>query len=63
LAIGLIGIMALWLGIMKIAEEAGLVNAIARIVRPITVWLFPEVPPDHPAMSAMVLNMSANMLG
>lgn len=63
LAIGLIGIMALWLGIMKIAEAAGLVNAIARIVRPITIWLFPEVPPDHPAMSAMVLNMSANMLG
>lgn len=63
LAIGLIGIMALWLGIMKIGEAAGLVNAIARIVRPITVWLFPEVPPDHPAMSAMVLNMSANMLG
>ncbi|MBE9221464.1 nucleoside recognition protein [Cyanobacterium stanieri LEGE 03274] len=63
LAIGLIGIMALWLGIMKIAETAGLVSAIARIVRPITVWLFPEVPPEHPAMSAMVLNMSANMLG
>ncbi|MGY6528381.1 MAG: nucleoside recognition domain-containing protein [Cyanobacterium sp.] len=63
LAIGLIGIMALWLGIMKIAEAAGLVSAIARIVRPITIWLFPEVPPDHPAMSAMVLNMSANMLG
>ncbi len=63
LAIGLIGIMALWLGIMKIAEEAGLINAIARVVRPITLWLFPEVPPDHPAVSAMVLNMSANILG
>lgn len=63
LAIGLIGIMALWLGIMKIAEEAGLINAIARVVRPITLWLFPEIPPDHPAVSAMVLNMSANILG
>ncbi|MGF1540271.1 MAG: nucleoside recognition domain-containing protein [Pleurocapsa sp.] len=63
LAIGLIGIMALWLGMMKIAEEAGLINAIARVVRPITLWLFPEVPPDHPAVSAMVLNMSANILG
>jgi len=63
LAIGLIGIMALWLGMMKIAEEAGLINAIARIVRPITLWLFPDIPPDHPAVSAMVLNMSANILG
>ncbi len=63
LAIGLIGIMALWLGMMKIAEEAGLVGAIARLVRPITLWLFPEIPPDHPAVSAMVLNMSANILG
>jgi spore maturation protein A len=63
LSIGLIGIMALWLGIMKIAEVAGLINAIARIVRPITLWLFPDVPPDHPAVSAMVLNISANVLG
>jgi spore maturation protein A len=60
LSIGLIGIMALWLGIMKIAEVAGLIDAIARIVRPITLWLFPDVPPDHPAVSAMVLNISAN---
>lgn len=63
LSIGLIGIMALWLGIMKIAEVAGLINGIARIVRPITLWLFPDVPPDHPAVSAMVLNISANILG
>lgn len=63
LSIGLIGIMALWLGIMKIAEVAGLINAIARLVRPITLWLFPDVPPDHPAVSAMVLNISANVLG
>ncbi|MGF1489175.1 MAG: nucleoside recognition domain-containing protein [Prochloraceae cyanobacterium] len=63
LAIGLIGIMALWLGIMKIAEESGLVQSIAKIVRPIAVWLFPEVPPDHPAMGAIILNMAANILG
>lgn len=63
LAIGLIGIMALWLGIMKIAEESGLVNAIAKVVRPITIWLFPDIPPDHPAISSIVLNMSANVLG
>ena len=63
LAIGLIGIMALWLGMMKIAEESGLINVIAKIVRPITLWLFPDVPPDHPAISSIVLNMSANILG
>jgi len=63
LAIGLIGIMALWLGIMKIAEESGLMRIIAKVVRPITVRLFPDVPEDHPAMGSIVLNMSANMLG
>ncbi len=63
LAIGLIGIMALWLGIMKIAEESGLMRIIAKGVRPITVRLFPDVPEDHPAMGSIVLNMSANMLG
>ncbi|HBT20495.1 MAG TPA: spore maturation protein [Peptococcaceae bacterium] len=59
----LIGIMALWLGIMKLAEEAGIVKIIALLVRPITGYLFPSVPRDHPAMGAIVLNLSANMLG
>jgi spore maturation protein A len=63
LSIGLIGIMALWLGMMKIAEASGLINAIAFLVRPLTVRLFPDIPPDHPAISSMVLNMSANVLG
>ncbi|TLY29825.1 MAG: nucleoside recognition protein [Ignavibacteria bacterium] len=63
LAIGLIGIMALWLGIMKVAEEAGLVSKLARVLRPVTTRLFPDVPPDHPAMGAMIMNISANMLG
>ena len=63
IAIGLIGIMALWLGIMKIAEESGLIRIIARGLRPITVRLFPDVPEDHPAIGSIVLNMSANMLG
>lgn len=63
IAIGLIGIMALWLGIMKIAEESGLIRIIARGLRPITIRLFPDVPPDHPAIGSIVLNMSANMLG
>ena len=63
IAIGLIGIMALWLGVMKIAEESGLISLIARAVKPIMVRLFPDVPADHPAMGSIVLNMSANMLG
>ncbi len=63
LAIGLIGPMALWLGIMKVAEEGGLLRIIARAVRPVMIRLFPDVPPEHPAMSAMIMNMAANALG
>lgn len=63
IALGLIGIMALWLGIMKIAEEAGLINLIARAVKPITKFLFPSVPHDHPAIGSIIMNLSANMLG
>ncbi|OGQ88768.1 MAG: spore maturation protein [Deltaproteobacteria bacterium RIFOXYD12_FULL_56_24] len=63
LAIGLIGPMALWLGIMKVAEAGGLMRIVARRVRPLMVRLFPEVPPEHPAMSAMIMNMAANALG
>ena len=63
IAIGLIGIMALWLGIMKIAEESGLVNIIAKVIRPITIKLFPDIPSDHPAIGSIVLNMAANILG
>ncbi len=63
LAIGLIGIMALWLGIMKIAEKAGLINALAKGIRPLARWLFPDIPDGHPALGSIVLNMAANMLG
>ncbi len=63
ISIGLIGIMALWLGVMKIAEESGLIRVIARLLRPITIRLFPDVPPDHPAIGSIVLNMAANILG
>lgn len=63
LALPLIGLMALWLGIMRIAEKSGLVAIIARALRPLMRWLFPEVPPNHPAMGSIVMNMSANMLG
>jgi len=63
LALGLIGVMALFLGLMKIAEAGGLLTIIARLVRPLMVRLFPDVPADHPAMGAMIMNMSANALG
>lgn len=63
LAISLIGIMALWLGLVRILEVGGFMHTLARIVKPVMLRLFPDVPEDHPAMSAMVLNISANMLG
>jgi spore maturation protein A len=63
IALPLIGIMALWLGIMKIAEQAGIIRLLAAAIAPITRRLFPEVPTDHPAMGAMVLNIAANWLG
>jgi spore maturation protein SpmA len=63
IALPLAGVMALWLGLMKIAEKSGLVNLLARALRPLLRWLFPDVPPNHPAMGSMVMNMAANMLG
>jgi len=63
LALGLIGVMTLFLGLMKIAEAGGLLTIIARVIRPLMTRLFPDVPPDHPAMGAMILNLSANALG
>lgn len=63
IALPLVGIMAIWLGIMRLAERSGLVQVLARVLRPILRWLFPDVPADHPAHGAMVMNMAANMLG
>jgi spore maturation protein SpmA len=63
IALPLVGIMAIWLGIMRLAEQSGLVQIIARGLRPLLRKLFPDVPPDHPAMGSMVMNMAANMLG
>ncbi len=63
IALPLVGIMAIWLGIMRLAEKSGLVNLLARALRPVLRRLFPDVPPDHPAHGAMVMNMAANMLG
>ncbi len=63
LAIGLIGYIALFLGLMKVVEEAGGLRFMARLIRPILVRLFPDVPEDHPAMGAIVMNVAANALG
>lgn len=62
-ALELIGVMSFWLGIMKIAEEAGLIKGLAFLLRPLTRILFPSVPKNHPALGAIVLNISANVLG
>jgi spore maturation protein SpmA len=62
-ALGLIGTMALWLGFMRVLRDAGLMASIARALAPVMKWLFPAIPGDHPAISAMILNMSANVLG
>jgi spore maturation protein SpmA len=63
IAIGLIGIMALWLGVMRLAERSGLVKILARVLRPLMTRLFPDVPAEHPAMGSMLMNIAANMLG
>ena len=62
-ALPLVGIMALWLGVMRVAERAGLVALLARAMRPLMRWLFPDVPPDHPAMGSMLMNLAASVLG
>jgi spore maturation protein A len=63
IAIGLIGTMALWLGIMKIAEDSGLLALAAKAITPILKKLFPDVPAGHPAMASMTMNIAGNMLG
>jgi spore maturation protein A len=63
IAIGLVGVMTLWLGVMKVAEAAGLVALLGRALRPVLRWLFPDVPEDHPANGAIVFSIAANMLG
>jgi spore maturation protein A len=63
IALGLIGIMAMWLGIMKIAEEGGLIKILARAIRPVARFLFPEIPDGHPAIGSMMMNVTANWLG
>ena len=63
IAIGLVGVMTLWLGMMRVAEAAGLVTLVGRALRPLLRWMFPDVPPEHPAAGAIVVALAANMLG
>jgi spore maturation protein SpmA len=59
----LFAIMTLWLGLVRLADKAGLVHRLGLALKPVLVWLFPEVPPDHPAMGSIIMNMAANILG
>ncbi len=63
LALGLIGVIALWMGLLKIAETSGMIHAVVRFTQPIFGPLFPEIPKGHPALGMIVLNLTANMLG
>ena len=63
IALNLIGIMAFFLGLMRILEKAGAVRYLTRLIRPLLKFLFPQIPEDHPAMGAMVMNIASNMLG
>lgn len=62
-AIGLTGIMSFWLGLMNIAKKSGLINSFAKSMTPITRFLFPDIPSNHPAIGAIMMNMVANMFG
>ncbi len=61
--IGLLGVMCLWTGLMKVAEKSGLVTSISKLVRPVMTFLYPGIPKDHPALGAIVMNLVANFLG
>jgi spore maturation protein SpmA len=63
IALGLIGVMSIWLGVMRLAERSGLIQILSRVLRPLLGRLFPEIPPEHPAIGSMVMNIAANMLG
>lgn len=63
ISISLVGIMAFWLGLMKVAEDCGAVGFLAKVLRPAMRWLFPEIPDDHPAMGAITFSIVSSMLG
>lgn len=63
LSIGLISVLVFWLGIMKVAEEAGILNMLSKLFRPLISRLFPDIPKDHPAMGYILSNITANIFG
>ena len=63
ISLGLTGVLSLWLGVMKIGENSGLINALSRWLSPVFCRLFPDIPKGHPVMGSIFMNMSANMLG
>jgi spore maturation protein SpmA/spore maturation protein SpmB len=63
IALGMTGVLSLWLGVMKIGEKSGLINSLARLLSPLLCRLFPNIPKGHPALGTIFMNMSANMLG
>ena len=63
IALGLTGVLTLWLGLMKVGEQGGAVRALAKVVRPFFQRIFPEIPRDHPAHGSIIMNFAANMLG
>jgi len=63
IALGLTGVMALWLGVMRVGEKAGFLSLLTRFLEPLFRRLFPEVPRGHPALGSITMNMAANMLG
>ncbi len=63
IALRMVGPMAFWLGVVKIAEDGGLVKSLVRLLRPVVGFLFPDIPHDHPAMGGVMLSIASNMLG
>lgn len=63
IAIGLVGTMALWLGLMRIAQEAGIIQGLGKLIQPLLKKIFPEIPDNHPAMGSITANLAANFFG
>tara|TARA_A100001015_G_scaffold313992_1_gene422506 strand:- start:412 stop:978 length:567 start_codon:yes stop_codon:yes gene_type:complete len=63
LSLNMVGVMAFWLGLMKIAEDSGVTDVLVSLLRPLMQRVFPEIPPDHPAMGSILLSMASNIMG
>ncbi len=63
ISLGLTGVLSLWLGVMKIGERGGVINVLSRLLSPIFVRLFPDIPKGHPVTGSIFMNIAANMLG